>query len=127
MTPKQAIQSIFDAFQRGDIPTILNLVAADAVWIQSTQLPWGGTYSGPEGAAQFFTKLDQHMATEGFEAREIVESGDDVFSFGEYRGKSRKTGRTGAAAWMFRWKVQAGKVTRFESYIDTAALNAAMQ
>ena len=65
------------------------------------------------------------METISFEPRES-ERGDEVYSFGTYAGKSRKTGRTGTAEWMFRWRIQNGKIVSWESYIDTAALLAAL-
>jgi ketosteroid isomerase-like protein len=127
MTPKQVIESVYDAFRRGDIPFILSQVAPGAAWRQAKTLPWGGDYKGPEGAGEFFTKLDSHMQTVAFEAQENVESGNEVFSFGTYTGRSRATGREGEARWMFRWRVENGRITSWESYIDTAALLAAMK
>ena len=126
MAPAHTISSVYEAFQRGDIPHILSLIAPDASWAQSSTLPWGGDYRGPQGAGEFFRKLDATMETVSFEPRENIEVGDEVFSFGVYSGRSRKTGRTGSAEWMFRWRVQAGKIVSYNSYIDTAALLAAI-
>jgi ketosteroid isomerase-like protein len=125
-TATDVIASVYDAFRRGDIPHILTLVAPDAPWQQPKTLPWGGDYRGPEGAAEFFRKLDATMETVNFEARENVEHGDEVFSFGVYAGRSRATGRSASADWMFRWKVRDGKIVSWTSYLDTAALNAAL-
>jgi ketosteroid isomerase-like protein len=121
------ISSVYDAFRRGDIPAILNQVAPGAVWRQSASLPWGGDYQGAEGAAEFFRKLNETMETVAFDVRENVAVGNEVFSFGVYSGKSRKTGKTGTAEWMFRWRVEGGKIVSYESYTDSAALLAALQ
>jgi ketosteroid isomerase-like protein len=126
-TPESVIGSIYEAFRRGDIAFILDQVAPQATWHQSKMLPWGGDYNGPEGAGEFFRKLDANMETASFTARENIAHGDEVLSFGTYEGRSRKTGRTGSAEWMFRWRVQGGKVVAYDSYTDTAALLAAMQ
>jgi len=126
LTNTDAISAIYEAFQRGDIPYILSQIAPGATWRQSKTVPWGGDYRGPEGAAEFFQKLDAVMETTGFEVRENIAVGDEVFSFGSYSGRGRKTGRTGSAEWMFRWRLQGGKVASWESYIDTAALTAAL-
>src|SRR5215813_14735793 len=107
-TPSQVISAVYDAFIKGDIPQILSRIAPDATWQQSKSLPWGGDYRGLQGVGEFFQKLDSNMETVSFEPRENVEHGDEVFSFGTYAGRSRKTGRTGTAEWMFRWRVQAG-------------------
>jgi ketosteroid isomerase-like protein len=125
-TPTQLINSVYEAFSRGDIAYILSQVGSQATWRQSATLPWGGDYRGPQGAGEFFRKLNESMETVSFEARENIERGDEVFSFGAYTGRSRQTGRTASAEWMFRWRVQGGKIVSWESYIDTAALLAAL-
>src|SRR5262249_32536528 len=105
---------------------ILNQVAPAATWRQSKTLPWGGDYTGPSEVTTFFNKLGAAMDTVAFKANENIQVGEEVFSFGYYEAKSRKTGQTGTANWMFRWRVKDGKIVLFDSYIDTAALLAAM-
>lgn len=122
MTPTQVVDSIYEAFKRGDVNHIVSLVSPDAEWRQSASLPWGGDFRGPQGAAEFFSRLNATMETTGFEVRENVEKGLDVFSFGRYEGRSRKTGIAAGADWMFRWRVENGKIVSYNSYIDTAAL-----
>jgi ketosteroid isomerase-like protein len=126
MTPKQTVESIYDAFGRGDIPYIVGLVAPNAVWRQSKWLPWGGDYKGPEGAGEFFKKLDAAAVTTGFTPRESIEVGNEVFSFGSYSGTIKSTGKSASMEWMFRWRVEGGKVTLYDAYVDSAAVTAAM-
>jgi uncharacterized protein len=125
-TPVQVIESIYAAFNRGDVSSIVNQVAPDATWRQPATLPWGGDYKGAQGAAEFFTKLASTMRTIRFEPKESIAAGNDVISFGDYEAASLKTGKTASARWAFRWRVENGKVTVFDSYIDTAALAAAL-
>jgi uncharacterized protein len=126
MTPKQTIESVYEAFGRGDIPHIVGLVAPDAIWRQFKTVPWGGNYTGPSGAAEFFTKLNAAAETVGFAARENVEAGNEVFSFGTYQCTIRSTGKSATMEWMFRWRVEGGRITLFDSYIDSGAIIAAM-
>lgn len=126
MTPKQTVESIYDAFTRADVPHILGLVAPHARWHQSAFIPWGGTYSGPAGAADFFTKLNQFSETTGFEVRENIEVGSEVFSFGTHRCIIRATGKPASVDFMFRWRIEHGSVVSYESYVDSAAVTAAM-
>ncbi len=125
MSAKQVVESLYAAFNRGDIAAILSRVATDATWRQSPLIPWGGDYRGPEGAGQFFSKLNDAAETLAFHPQEIFENGNDVFSFGVWEGKSRKTGKTVRTNWMFRWRVENDKVTRYEGYQDSAAIVAA--
>lgn len=90
-------------------------------------LPWGGDYVGPEGAAEFFTKLNAAAETTGFIPRESVEVGNEVFSFGTYSCTVRSTGKPATMDWMFRWHVENGKITKYESYVDSAVITAAMR
>ena len=126
MTPKQTIESVYDAFTRGDIPHIVGLVAPNAVWRQSKEVPWGGQYSGPNGAAEFFTKLDAAAQTTGFSARESVENGNEVYSFGTYSCTMKSSGKPATMDWMFRWRVENGQITLFDSYVDSAVITNAM-
>jgi ketosteroid isomerase-like protein len=126
MTPIEVIQSVYDAFRKGDIAQILSLVSPTATWRQSKSLPWGGDYTGNQGAAEFFRKLAAEMDTTLFEVKENIEAGNEVFSFGRYEGRSRHTGQTGGGDFMFRWRVRDGMIVCYESYIDTAAILAAL-
>ena len=126
VTPTRVIESVYDAFNRGDISYILNQISPEAVWRQSETLPWGGEYRGREGVAEFFANLASQMDTISFGAKENVELGSEVFSFGYYEGRSTQTGKSARADWMFRWRVRDGKIVLFDSYIDTAALLAAL-
>ena len=126
MTPIQTVDSVYEAFRRGDVPYILSLVAPNAQWHASKGLPWGGEYVGPAGAAEFFTRLSAAAQTTGFAVRESFEVGLDVFSFGTYRCMILSTGKPAAMEWMFRWRVESGMVTNFYSYIDSAAVLASL-
>jgi ketosteroid isomerase-like protein len=127
MTPVQTIQSVYDAFSRGDIAHIVGLVAPNAPWRQSKMLPWGGDYVGPSGAAEFFEKLNAAAETTGFTPRESVEVGNEVHTFGTYSCNLRSTGKSAVMDFMFRWRVDNGRIASFESYVDSAAVTVALR
>lgn len=89
-------------------------------------LPYGGEFRGPEGAGQFFTRLDAATETTMFEVNEIFEQGENVFSFGRHDGKGRKTGKIATTEWSFRWKVRDGKVVLYVGYTDSAEIIAVL-
>src|SRR5690348_11386959 len=125
-TPAQVIESVYAAFQRGDIAAILSQVAPNATWREYESLPWGGSYSGPDGAAQFFTRLAAVMDTVAFEPQSTIVAGNDVFSSGEYEGRGVKSGKSARVRWMFHWRVEGGKITLFDGHVDSAPIVAAM-
>ena len=126
MTPKETVESVYEAFSRGDIPHIVGLVAPNAVWRQSKMVPWGGDYQGPSGATEFFTKLGAAAETTGFAPRESVEHGNEVYSFGNYSCTIRSTGKPATMEWMFRWRVENGQITLYDAYVDSGVIMAAM-
>jgi len=125
-TPLQTIQSIYDAFSRGDIPHIIGLVEPAAKWHQPSSLPWGGSYTGPDGAMQFFQNLHAASETTGFVVRENVEVGNEVFSFGRHDCVLRATGKPAAIEFMFRWRVENGRIASYDSYVDSGAVVTAL-
>ena len=122
MTPLQTIESVYDAFSRGDIPHILGLIAPHATWHQSPHVPWGGDYVGPEGATQFFTKLGAACQTTAFVVRENIVVGNEVFSFGRHDEILTATGKPAIVEFMFRWRVENGLITSYVSYVDSGAV-----
>lgn len=126
MTPKQIVESLYDAFTRGDIPFIVNHIAPGAGFHQPKSAPWGGDYLGPEGAADFFKRLDEGAQTTGFAVQESVDAGNQVFSFGTHDAIIRKTGKPVSVRWMFRWRIEQGKVAHYEAYYDAAPIVAAL-
>ena len=126
MSPKHVVTKAQDAFQRGDIEALLANVAQDAVWRQSPLLPYGGEYRGHDGARDYFAKLDSYFETLAFSSHQIIEQGASVFTFGRYEAKGRRTGKIASSDWMAVWRVENGKITRSDSFIDTAALLTAL-
>jgi ketosteroid isomerase-like protein len=75
---------------------------------------------------EFFNKLTATVRTIEFEPKETISAGNEVVTFGDYEAASLKTGKTARARWAFRWRVEDGKIVAYDSYIDTAALLAAL-
>jgi ketosteroid isomerase-like protein len=122
MTPLETVNSVYASFSRGDVDSIVKLVAPKASWRQPKTTPRGGDYSGPEGARNFFAKLNAAYETTVFNVKDNFASGDRVVSLGAYEGNSRKTGKHGASDFCFVWRVKDGKITEYEGFLDTASL-----
>jgi ketosteroid isomerase-like protein len=125
VTPKETVEAIYAAFQRGDIPFILDQLAPDVFWRQPASVPWGGDYHGPEQVGAFFTKLDDIGETTGLDIEDNIEAPDEVISYGHYGSRNRLTGKSSRARSIFRWQFQNGKVARFEAVLDSAPIVAA--
>ena len=122
MTLKESVEAIYAAFGRSDIPYIVSQMAPEVFWRQSASAPWGGDYHGPEAVADFFAKLNELVETTGFEVEENVEADSQVITFGFYSSRNRATGKSSRARFVFRWQFEGGKVTRYESVLETAPI-----
>jgi len=124
----EIVKGIYQAFGRGDIPTILNSLADDVEWIVSGRedgIPYAGTYRGRDNVGQFFTVLGENVEYSLFEPREFIAQGERVAVFGHYQGHVRLSGNSVEAEWAMSWTLQDAKVTHFRAYDDTAAVVAA--
>ncbi len=122
MTPKQLVQSLYDAFGRGDIPFILERIAPDCRWIAPGEgIPNAGSYNGPEGVAQFFQRLASSENVTAFEVKEYFENGNSVVALGSEACTVIATDKPAHTDWAMLFRVQDGKVTMWQSYYDTSA------
>ncbi len=121
---KRVVQSIFEAFGRGDIPGVLAHVAEDAEWVAPgpSGVPYFGERRGHGGATEFFVQLGTSVEFERFEPGAFVAEGDLVVVLGHERGRVRATGKTFDNDWALVFRLGGGKVTSFRIYENTAAI-----
>lgn len=124
----KAVQDIYAAFGRGDLPAMLSLLAEDVRWSfpLSQVIPWSGERRGRDGVTQFFTALLQHVDFELFEPRSFVAQGERVLVTGAERMRVKTTGLTCEVEWVHAFTLSNGRVTEFREYTDTATIEAAM-
>jgi ketosteroid isomerase-like protein len=119
------VKTIYEAFGRGDIETILNSLAENVEWIVSGDqdgIPYAGTYHGRGGARDFFSVLGDSIAYDRFEPRRFVAERDQVAVFGYYHGTVKANRQTVETNWAMEWKLTNGQVVNFTAYDDTAAV-----
>lgn len=121
---KRTVQSIFEAFGRGDIPGVLEHVSEDATWDAPgpSVVPFYGRRRGHAGATEFFTQLGSNVEFDKFDVWELIAEGDSVVVTGTERGRVRSTGKTYEQDWVLHFKVRGGKVTSFHCYDETDAV-----
>jgi ketosteroid isomerase-like protein len=120
--PTELVQSLFEAFGRGDINFIVEHVAPDCRWVVPGQgIPAAGTYQGREGAAQFFQRLSETEKITRFEPSEYFANGDAVLVLGSEEMQVISTGKRAASDWAMLFRVRDGQVVLYQSFFDTAA------
>ena len=121
----QVVREVYDAFGRRDVTAVFRLFAADIEIVQTSALPWGGSFRGHEGAREFFAKLTQHLNSTVTIDR-IVDAQDHVAVIGSTRGTLNATGVPYDIAIVHVWQVRDRQVTRVHFMIDTPAMLAAL-
>lgn len=124
--PISTVQSVYGAFARGDVPTVLGALSPDIEWVTPATLPWSaGNYRGHAGVQQYFGQFLEALASPHIEVRELLASEDRVVAIGIEHATARATGRSFAARFTHVWTVRDGRVVKMEGLIDTAQVRAA--
>ena len=128
-TNADVVQRGYEAFGRGDIPALLDLLTDDVEWTLQgpSVIPFAGTRHGHEGVSEFFSVLGETLDFEQFEPREYVAQGDTVVVVGFERSLSRATGRTIEQEWAHVNTLRNGKIAKFRAFEDTGAYVGALE
>ncbi len=128
MSNLNAVQGVYEAFAKGDIPAVLAFLSPDIDWTEAEGFPYGGTYIGPNAVLDgVLMRLGTEW--EGFAAipDEFIDAGDTVVVLGTYSGRYKSTGKSFQANFAHVWKIQTGKAIRFVQYVDTLIVQRALQ
>ena len=128
MSNLELVQSVYDAFAKGDIPAVLGLLSPDVEWTEAEGFPYGGTYVGPGAVLEgVFARLGSEW--DGFAAvpDEFIDGGDAVVALGTYTGTYKATGKSLRANFAHVWKLREGKAYRFTQYVDTLLVRRALE
>jgi uncharacterized protein len=121
-TTTELVQSLFEAFGKGDIKFILDHLAPDCRWVMPGQgIPIAGVYKGREGVAQFFQKLSETEKVLRFEPHEYFAKGDDVVALGFEENQVISTGKKAVSNWAMLFRMRDGLVAHYEALFDTSA------
>jgi ketosteroid isomerase-like protein len=121
MTNGEIIRSLYDAFAKGDVPTVLSAMDPAIEWNEAEGFMYGGTYHGPNAILEnVFMKFGAEW--EGFSVvpNKIVDGGDgSVVSLGTYSGKYLKTGKSMNVPFAHAWEFRDGKIVKMRQFLDT--------
>jgi ketosteroid isomerase-like protein len=118
------ITTIYEAFGRGDVATILDQVSDDVDWAAesfgSKAAPWHGIHKGQGEVPGFFQGLAEAIDVDEFDIRSMAANDDEVFVAIRFGFTGKATGRSGAMDLHHRWTLADGKVIRYRGSEDTA-------
>ena len=124
----KVVQDAYAAFDRGDVDGILATLADDVVWTPvygaESHVPSAGERRGKRAVAEFFKLVAENIHFSRFEPKEFVATGDKVVALGHYTATTPgERGFDSDFAMVFT--LRNGKVTRFQEFCNSAAINAA--
>jgi uncharacterized protein len=126
----KTIEQVYDAFGRGDVAAILDVVTDDVNWgseTASTVAPWYGARHGKDGVAKFFADFGAAMEVQEFTPLSLAANDRDVFALVRLRSTSRATGRSVAMDLHHVFTFREGKISYYRGTEDTAQTEAALR
>jgi uncharacterized protein len=117
------VQSMYAAFGKGDIATIIAGVTPDIDWHSGGRIsdfPAFGPRKGPKEVGEFFKTVADNNDFSEFSPREFYADGEKVFVLGYYAMTLKKNGKKVATDWVHIFTFRGGKVAQFREFLDTA-------
>ena len=125
----KTIQTIYEAFGRGDVGVILDAVDDDVDWgVESATMtgPWYGPRHGKDGVLAFFEQFAAAMEVQEFTPTAFGANETDVFTVVRCRATSRQTGRPMDMNLHHYFRFRDGKISYYRGTEDSAQLAAAL-
>jgi ketosteroid isomerase-like protein len=126
----EILQGGYEAFGRGDIPSVLALFDPDIAWHEAEGNPYKPDGTAWVGADAIVQNLFMRLGTEwdGFAAtpEKFHDAGDTIATEGRYTGVYQATGKSINSQFCHVWTFSDGKVTNFQQYVDTGQMQDAM-
>jgi ketosteroid isomerase-like protein len=112
-------RAAYQAFGQGDLATLGDLFAEDAVWVTSDELPLGGEARGRDQILANFAQIPNYWTTFSVEPEKFIDAGEYVIVKGTQRAGNDK----GSFEAPFLHLLQVndeGKTVRGEFFTDSA-------
>ncbi len=133
MSNVDKVKKVYEAFGRGDVPAILEVMSPEVDWDygHTTDVPWLAPRRGREGVGAFFRAIAEGLEFRRFVPKEIFASPDDriVIALLDVEAVAKATGRAlreedEIHVWRFGTD---GRVARFRHAVDTAMHRSALR
>ena len=121
------VRRVYEAFAKGDVPTVLGAMDEKIDWQEPASLPFGNQIGAQAVAENIFGPVVSQIEGFTLTPHELVDGDDIVCAIGTYTGKGTKTGIDLNAEFVHIWRFGAdGKIKGFRTYTDTQLWNEAL-
>jgi ketosteroid isomerase-like protein len=118
MSNVDAARSSYEAFARGDLEALKEMLSEDGTWLTSDELPLGGETQGRDAILGNFTQIPNYWSSFSVEPEEFIDAGEWVVVRGTQ--KAGHGGDSFTAPFAHLMKFADGKIVRGEFYGDSA-------
>jgi uncharacterized protein len=126
----EAVRHVYERFGQGDVAAVLAAFDPGIEWRLAEGHPYapdGAVWTGPAAVARnFFARAGEEWDGFTITPAAFHEAREAVVVECRYHGVYTATGKRLDAQVCHVWGVRAGKITRFQQYIDTAQLQDVM-
>lgn len=126
----KTIQSVYEAFGRGDVAAITDAVTEDVDWASEAAgdgAPWFGPHRGPAGVKEFFVAYGSTMEVEEFTPTTFAGTDSEVLTLVRCAATARTTGRRVSMTLHHYFRFRGDKIEFYRGTEDTAQTAAALQ
>ena len=111
-------RSAYEAFGRGDLATLKDLLSEDSTWLTSDELPLGGETRGRDSIIGNFAEIPNYWSSFSVEPEEFIDGGEWVVVRGTQRASN--DGGSFESPFAHLIKFADGQIVRGEFYADSA-------
>jgi uncharacterized protein len=126
--PKFAVvQRVYEAFGRGDVPTILDELTDDVDWAaesKQTVAPWHGRRMGKANVPSFFQAIGETIEVTEFTPLAFASNDTDVMVVIRFGFTVRANGNSGVMDLHHWWRFRGDKIYLYRGTEDTALTSA---
>jgi ketosteroid isomerase-like protein len=121
------IQKVYEAFNAGDLATVLSHLAAEADWTNygSATVPYVGHWVGTSEIPAFFQAIAESTTDAKVTPERFFSDGDTVIALARYTATVRATGAHIDTPLAHFFTIKNGKISKWVGFSDTAAVAAA--
>lgn len=118
MSNVDTARSAYEAFGRGDLEALKEMMAEDGTWLTSDELPLGGETQGRDEIIGNFAQIPNYWSSFTVEPEEFIDAGEWVVVRGTQR--AGHNGHSFEAPFAHLLRFADGKIVRGEFYADSA-------
>jgi uncharacterized protein len=118
MSNVDTARSAYDAFGRGNLEALKEMLSEDGTWLTSDELPLGGETHGRDAIIRDFAQIPDYWSSFSVEPEEFIDAGDWVVVRGTQR--AGHNGDSFEAPFAHLMKFADGRIVRGEFYADSA-------